>query len=268
MNFIYIGGDGLFNILIIDFDSGFADDLAKSMAGSINGVKVFVGSKQNDVDTLLRRLDFRLVIINALLKVDDNVTAFGFTLADKMRHYDKFKYTDIIMYSKNYMDNPIRLRQLHIMDFFEVPFDMDEFIRTVRFVVGRYMTTLVREEKMYYLKSGDLLYQFPESDIRCIEYQKRKCVLHMSGRDIECTRSEIKEIINDLDTDIFIECGRGDIICTRNVEYYDFVEMKVVLRDNGYTPRITRSGKEKIYKKICEEKENVNNFRRLFDNKK
>ena len=258
----------MFNILIIDFDADFAGKLAKSLADNIEGVKIIVGSKQNDVDTLLRRLDYGLFIINALLKNDKKLTAFGFTFADKLRHCDKYKYTDIIMYSKNYMDNPIRLRQLHIMDFFEVPFDMEEFICVVRFAVGRYMTSRSYDEKMHYLKSGDVLYHFPESDIRCIEYKKRTCVVHMPGRDIECTRAEIEEIIDYLDEDAFVECGRGDIICTKNVEYYDFIEMKVVLRDIGYTPRITRTGKEKIYKKICEEKENVTNYRRLFDNKK
>ena len=255
----------MFNILIIDFDEDFAVKTANSIIAGIDGVKIYIGSEKNDVDRLLRRIDFGLVIINALLRNGSKVTAFGLAYADKLRHFDKYRYTDIIMYSRNYMESPIRLRQLHIADFFEVPFDKEELNNVIKFIIGKNTKGISREERILYLKSGDMLYQISEAEIRCIEYKRRDCVLHMSGRDIECTRSELKDIIDSIDINNYIECGRGDIISINNVEYFDFGEMKVIMKDNSYTPRITKSGKDNIYKKISEEKENVIHNRRMYD---
>ena len=154
-----MGVIGVFNILIIDFDEDFAVKTANSIIAGIDGVKIYIGSEKNDVDRLLIRIDFGLVIINALLRNGSKVTAFGLAYADKLRHFDKYRYTDIIMYSRNYMESPIRLRQLHIADFFEVPFDKEELNNVIKFIIGKNTKGISREERILYLKSGDMLYQ-------------------------------------------------------------------------------------------------------------
>ena len=89
-----------------------------------------------------------------------------------------------------------------------------------------------RSESIYFRNNG-ILYKKVKARIVYIENSRRRRIVHATDGDVKLSYLPCKDILQELDSECFVQCSRYTIINTDYIEYIDMANRYIKLK--GYT---------------------------------
>ena len=106
------------------------------------------------------------------------------------------------------------------------------------------------EERVAYFRKDGIIYAKNINDIIYIENIRRKVVIHCKNDVLDIPNKTSDEIMKELDCDLFVQCSRYAIINTKYIEYVDFTNRYINLKDIEVPVEIGYSMKRRFKEKL------------------
>lgn len=154
----------------------------------------------------------------------------GIKFAEFIRQQRKYEYTPVIFVTS--LDDP-RLyssRDFHCYSYIEKPYNPVYVKKTIREAL--LMPLKPERSGSIYFRNDGLLYKKEKDRIVYIENSRRGRIIHATDGDIRLAYLPCKDILQELDSENFIQCSRYAIVNKKYIEHIDIANRYIKLR--GY----------------------------------
>lgn len=172
-----------------------------------------------------------LFLIDIILDSHYSGDVSGIKFAEYIRQQKKYEYTPVIFVTS--LDDPklYSSRDFHCYSYIEKPYNIDYAKKTIREAL--FMPLQPERSESIYFRNNGILYKKVKARIVYIENSRRRRIVHATDGDVKLSYLPCKDILQELDSECFVQCSRYTIINTDYIEYIDLVNRYIKLK--GYT---------------------------------
>lgn len=167
----------------------------------------------------------------------------GILFAREVRERFRYTFTPIVMVTAVGAMEMQAYRELHCYQYIMKPFRKEQVVEVVEKVLAK---AKQEEPPSVTVKKEGINYQVKCEDIRYIEAVPRGIAIHMKEETWNVPYVTLKQMLQKVPRDIFVQCHRMYVVNKREVEYYDTVNRIVKLRDCDDTVEIGVTYKAEI----------------------
>lgn len=188
---------------------------------------LFACSLPEAIDILYseKRIDIFFLDIN--LDVRNPKDQSGLLFAKKIREIRKYAFTPIVFLTSAIELELISYRETQCYSYVTKPYSLESITSVLDKIV---QNNERKERKQITVKKDGINYRIDEDEIICIEAIPRGIRLYLKGESIDLKYISIKQILEKLSKDQFIQCHRMYVINTNKIEYVDIVNQMIQLR--------------------------------------
>lgn len=154
----------------------------------------------------------------------------GIKFVEFIRQQKKYEYTPVIFVTS--LDDP-RLyssRDFHCYSYIEKPYNVVQAGKTIREAL--LMPLQPERSGNIYFRDNGILYKKEKARIVYIENGRRGRIIHATDGDVKLAYLPCKDILQELDSEHFIQCSRYTIVNKNYIEHIDVTNRYIKLR--GY----------------------------------
>lgn len=172
----------------------------------------------------------------------------GVRFADNIRELKKYTYTPIIFITSLEDPKLYAYSDLRCFQYIEKPYNVEKVSKIVREALNM---PIMREssQNVYFRKDG-ILYRKEVSEIIYIENTRRGRILHGTDGDLELPYKPCKDIMDELQSDKFVQCSRYAVINKDYIERIDEVNRFVKLKGRSEQVEIGIVFKKRFMKDV------------------
>ena len=152
----------------------------------------------------------------------------GVRFADNIRELKRYAYTPIIFVTSLEDPKLYAYSDLRCFQYIEKPYNVERVSRVVRDAL--HMPIMSESNQNVYFRKEGVLYRKSVSEIIYIENTRRGRVVHGTDGDMELSYKPCKEILEELQSDKFIQCSRYAVINKDFIERIDEVNRFIKLK--------------------------------------
>ena len=152
----------------------------------------------------------------------------GVRFADNIRELKRYAYTPIIFVTSLEDPKLYAYSDLRCFQYIEKPYNVERVSRVVRDAL--HMPIMRESNQNVYFRKEGVLYRKSVSEIIYIENTRRGRVVHGTDGDMELSYKPCKEILEELQSDKFIQCSRYAVINKDFIERIDEVNRFIKLK--------------------------------------
>lgn len=194
-----------------------------------DSIRVFVATNVKQAEELLEQQIFGLFFLDVNLNITDNMDASGIQFAKNLRRRKQYEFTPIVFISSIIELELMSYRETQCYRYITKPFKEEEVRDIVRKVLSNQKQL---DQPQVTVKKDGINYCLALNEIVYIEAMPRGIIIHLVEESIEVKYLSIKQIMEKLTTDSFIQCHRMFVI---NVNYIDYVDsVNRVVKMKGY----------------------------------
>ena len=184
------------------------DSLLIKCAGDVDGS--YASSMEYDID---------LFLVDIILNPKDSGDVSGIKFADNIRKIKKYQYTPIVIITSLEDPKLYAYSDIHCYSYVEKPYDADRVSRIIREALNSPKRKVVNNN-IFFRKEG-ILYKKKISEIVYIENSRNKRIIHSVNDDLELPYKPCKAILEELNSNKFVQCSRYAIV---NKDYIDSID--------------------------------------------
>lgn len=169
-----------------------------------------------------------LFLIDIILDSHNSADVSGIKFVEYLRQQKKYEYTPVIFITSLDDPNLYASRDFHCYSYIEKPFCADDAVKTIRQAL--LMPLQPQRSESVYFRSNGLLYKKEKSQIVYIENSRRGRIIHTTDGDVQLAYLPCKEILQELDSEHFVQCSRYAIVNKEYIEYIDIANRYLKLR--------------------------------------
>lgn len=207
------------NILVVEDNPVFCTAITKIIEDLHLDTLITCVHTAEEAYQVLATKRINLFILDIILNSSDSGDVSGLHLADNIRQMAKYKYTPIIFITSLEDPKLYTYSQLHCYEYIEKPFNSEHVQKTIREALE--IPVAKEEDKRVYFRKDGIIYSKHLSEIIYIESVRRKIIIHCINDVLEIPYKSTTKILEELDSDKFIQCSRFAIV---NKEYIDFID--------------------------------------------
>jgi len=194
-----------------------------------DSIRLFVASSVKQAKELLEQQDFGLFFLDVNLEVTDALDASGIEFAKELRRKKQYEFTPIVFITSIIELELMSYRETQCYRYITKPFATEEVKEIVLKVLGSQKQL---NQQQISVKKDGINYMLSVEDIVYIEAMPRGIILHMKEESISVKYYSIKQIMEKLPKEYFIQCHRMFVVNIQYVDYLDSVNRLVKMK--GY----------------------------------
>lgn len=218
----------LLKVLIVEDNKAHMDALCKILKDLNRDLQVYCAYNLAEAFRLALEQHINLFLVDIILKTDKPGDVSGLNFVREVRDISKYKFTPVIFITSLEDPKLYSYRQLHCFGYIEKPFSVEQ-VRTTVLDALEFPTKEDDERYVYFRKDG-IVYSKCIKEIIHIENSKRKIVIYCINDKLEIPYKTCEEILKELDSDLFVQCSRYDIINRKYIEQIDYINRFVKMK--------------------------------------
>lgn len=236
------------HILIVE-DNKYSMDRICHMLKELKGITIIKATNSGEAYKYAMEYSIDLFIIDIILEPTKEADISGITFADNIRKLDQYQITPMIFTTALEDPKLHAYTKLHCYHYFEKPIDMDELKEAV---VKTLQMKIKKQEKEYvYFKINGIIFPIKINRIVYIDNKVTSLRVKCSnGEEINVPYKSSRQMLLELDSNKFLKCNKSMIINMDYVEYIDYNQSIVQLKDDygqvKIGKRLLKSFKESI----------------------
>lgn len=217
------------HVLILEDDLNSLRALEKILTDYSDEIAVHTSSSYQEARKLLHNeIRYGLFLLDVNLSGDNREDIGGILFAREIREQFQYSFTPIVMVTAIGAMEMQAYRELHCYQYIMKPFSEKQVIEVVRKVLEK-----EKQEKppVIVVKKDGINYQVNCDNIRYIEAIPRGIRIHMKEKEWNIPYISLKQILQKVPEDMFLQCHRMFVVNKREVEYYDTVNRIIKLKN-------------------------------------
>lgn len=216
------------HILILEDDRSSLKALSRILVDCSEDIVVHAASSYEEAKKLLDGdTRYGLFLLDVNLGGENREDIGGILFARELREQFRYTFTPVVMVTSVGAMEMQAYRELHCYQYIMKPF----LPAQVREVVQKVLEKEKQEEPpAVVVKRDGVNYQVKCADIRYIEAIHRGIRLHLKEENWEIPYVTLKQMLQKVPKDMFLQCHRMFAVNRREVEYYDTVNRIVKLK--------------------------------------
>lgn len=220
----------------------------KTLITLINGLKkeiqVFSTGRVEEAYGFVLEKDISLFLIDIILNNKKGNDVSGLKFADTIRKIPNYKFTPLIFITSLEDPRLYAYRNIHCYGYIEKPFRPIEVTDLVNqallFPVHKADT-----ENMYFRVDG-IVYAVNSKDIVYLESSRRKVIVNTVNEKITIKNKTMTEVMRELNSKNFVQCSRFFVVNKTYIEYIDYVNRYIKIRECEKAIEIGASMKKRV----------------------
>lgn len=215
-------------VLVVE-DNPASVAVMKNILYNINKeIKVYAVDNVSSAYQCAMEQTIDLFIVDIIL--DNNVQGdvSGIIFADRLRNVKRYEFAPLIFITSLEDPKLHAYRKLHCYDYLEKPFDLDEAEHVIAKALE--FPKVSEEREFIYFRKDGILYSRKLEDIIYIESMQRKVTIYSTNDELVIPYKTCKDMLRELDSELFLQCNRSTIVNQRYIEYVDGGNRLIQLR--------------------------------------
>lgn len=189
---------------------------------------LFATNYQEAMELLKREDKFSLFFLDINLDSFEKENKQGLLFAKKIREIPNYAFTPIVFITSTAELELVSYRETQCYSYLVKPYDKKQVLGLLSKLVIKETTT--KKEQLTVKKDG-VNYRIYIDDIICIEAIPRGVSLYLKEEILDVKYLSIKQLLEKLPKDHFLQCHRMFVVNTAYIEYVDTVNQFVKLKD-------------------------------------
>lgn len=210
-----------------------------TMLKEIEAITVIKAENSGEAYKYAMEYNIDLFIIDIILEPSKEADISGINFADSIRKTDKYFVTPMIFTTALADPKLYAYTQLHCYQYFEKPYNMEELKETVLITLQMKIRKYAKE--YVFFKMNGIVLPIKMNRIVYIDNKVSSlCIMCMDGEKIHTPYKSSRKLLLDLDSNKFLKCNKSMIINIDYVEFIDFNQSAVKLKDDFGTVKVGR----------------------------
>ncbi len=236
------------NILILEDKKTHRDTLYKIVSDLEQDVTIYAVPNVQQAYQIAMTNHIHLFLMEIILCPEYAGDVTGLRFAQEIRTVKKYQFTPIIFITSLEDPKLYSYSHLHCWNYIEKPFNPAK----VRETVLEALNFPVYEdiERFAYFRKDGIIYAKKIKDIIYIENRLRKITIYSRDAALEISYRTCKRIMEELNSELFVQCSRYVIVNRSYVEEIDFANRYLRLRHTDNLIEIGTVIKRKLKKEL------------------
>ncbi len=217
------------NILIIEDKKSHMDALCKIVSNLNKKIVVYNAYNIEKAYQIAMENHIHLFLVDIILQPEKPGDVTGLRFAQEIRAVRKYMFAPLIFITTLEDPRLYAYSQLHCFGYIEKPFSEQQvkqlILKALEFPVEE------EEERFIYFRKDGIVYSKCIKEIIYIENSRRRVVIHCKNDVLEIPYKTCNEIMEEIDSKLFIQCSRYIIINRKYIEEIDYVNRYVKLKN-------------------------------------
>lgn len=205
---------------------------------------IFAATNTRDAYQYVMEHTIDVFIIDIILKPKLPGDASGLHFAERVRAFEKYMFTPMIVVTSLEDARYITYEKLHCYSFVEKPFKPHEISRTIAQCLK--YSDLHLEEKTIFFRGDRVVISVPVHEVVYAEIDKRNLCVYLENEDvIKIPYITVGQFLKEANDRNLIQCSRGAFISVRHIRHIHIHDLTIEL-SNGKLLEIGSSYKKEI----------------------
>ncbi len=192
--------------------------------------------------------DITLFIVDIMIDNSVRNDVSGLVFVEKIRKIEKYAFVPVIFITALVDPELHAYRKLHCYGYLEKPLLVKETKQLINQAL-KFQVPQKEEGTVYFRKDG-IIYAVDKKDIVYIKSHGGKVTVTTVRDELVIYYRNCKEVLEELDSDRFIQCNRGNIVNIDFIANIDPVNRVIQLKDNFGIIEISTMMKKSVMEKI------------------
>ena len=219
------------SVLIIEDNPTSMEMLARIVNEVDPEIAVYRAVNQNEAYAAAMKVTMDLFLVDIILDTKNPGDVSGVTFANRIRMVEKYKYAPMIFITALEDARMYAYSDLHCYYYLEKPYDADKARKVIKEALEVPQKKNIPHD-VFFRKDG-ILYKKNISEVIYIENVKGGQTVHFTDGDLRLSYKPCKTILEELDSEKFLQCSRYMIVNRDFVDAVDTVNRYITLR-GGY----------------------------------
>lgn len=191
-------------------------------------IQLYCASNVGQAFQIALEQHIHLFLVDIILDMKKPGDTAGLNFAREIREISKYKFTPLVFITSLEDPKLYSYSQLHCFGYIEKPFSVAQVKKTILSA----LEFPIKEdyERYVYFRKDKIVYSVQISDIVYIEISRRKVNIHCTYDELEIPYITCEEILQQLDSDDFIQCSRYCIVNRKYIEHIDYTNRYVKMK--------------------------------------
>lgn len=236
-------------VMIVEDDSSTRQLLAEIVRTLDCESEIIEFSSIDGVYEVAMNTHIDLFLLDIILDTGNKCDTSGMQLATKLRTVSQYEFVPIIFVTSLEDGTFYAYRKLHSFGYIEKPFKIDEIKRIISDALR--FSELQETDNTLFLRVNGIIYAVKASEILYVETAMRKLYVYKTnGEEMIVSYKTIKQIMEEIDNDSFIQCGRTTLVNKKHIEYVDVANKIIKMKGLSKPVVIGRSFEKNVYKEF------------------
>lgn len=233
------------NVLIVEDNDTTRKRLSKLVELVSVDANVFEFETTQGVYDFIFKHSIDLFLVDIVLDRNVRGDMSGIRLVEAIRTIPRYEFVPIIFISSLYDEAMYAYSQLHSYRYIEKPFD-DEQVKSI--IAGALRFPKVeREDRMLHFRMDGTFYTIKGSAVLYIENRNHKMYIHRDdGKEILVPYRPFSAMVEEIEGTCLIQCNRSVIVNSKYIEYIDWANDCLKLKNVKDAFRIGITFKRRI----------------------
>lgn len=215
-------------ILIIEDNKAHMQALNEIIQNLHRDIQVYCAYDVKTAYQLALENHIHLFLIDIILNTQKSGDVSGLSFAKEIRGITKYKFTPLVFITSLEDPKLYSYSQLHCFGYIEKPFSVAQVRDTI---LGALEYPVKEDDDRYvYFRKEGIVYSKYIKDIIYIESSRRKIKIYCTNDELEIPYKTCEEILQELDSESFIQCSRYCIINRKYIEQIDYTNRFIKLK--------------------------------------
>lgn len=215
-------------ILILEDSQRSREMLIKIIKDIRDDVIIKEASSREEASALIMKNNIDLFMLDIILNSANPADVSGMQFAEYIRTLPKYKYTPIIFITA--LEDPAlhAYSELHCYYYMEKPYNVGKVVAVINEALE--MPKADDEPCKFFFRMEGILYKKEVSDIIYIENSRTGQHMYCTNGDLQLPYKPIKKILEELNSDKFMQCSRYHIVNVDYIEKIDIISRYIHLK--------------------------------------
>jgi len=215
-------------LLIVEDNRAHMEALCKIIDDLHKDIQIYQAYDTGTASKIALETHISIFIIDIILDTQQPGDVSGLSFAREIRGISKYKFSPLIFITSLEDPKLHSYSQIHCFDYIEKPFSALRVSETILDALE--FPVREPEDKYVYFRKDGIVYSKAIKDIVYIESSRRKIKIYCRNDELEIPNKTCKEILKELDSQLFIQCSRYCIVNRKYIEQIDYGNRYIRLR--------------------------------------
>lgn len=235
-------------VLIVE-DNLRSMEMLKKIVNDLNmNVTIKTATNQDEAYAIAMKSTIDLFMLDIILNPLNPGDVSGMNLANALRETKKYEYTPVIFITSLEDPKLYAYSDIHCYYYLEKPYDIKKVSQVLTEALA--IPKVKKEVQYVYFRKDSILYKKDIAEIVYIENTRAGQTVHLINGQINLSYKPTKNIMEELNSNCFIQCNRYDIVNKDYIDSVDITNRYIKLKNGDEQLELGAAFKKKFLKEL------------------